>query len=387
MPPTTPPPPPSPRRAALTRAVGLIGILCSLATLDAAPARGQFLPADSSIIPVSERGDYLFYRGRPYGNDATSGPLDVILNKGYAVAQFNNRNRYIFDYDYGARHAWLSITEFSENVERYGGWKKYIGDEIFPLSLEWREWKWMPNYFGHFLEGGMTYRRLAEWNRAHGVPLPSLSAGLVTMGAAVINEMYAHPGYDFGTAASATDMLLFDPLGIVVFSMDGVARFVAGPLRGNIWAGQAALTLDGELVNNGNNYVLKVPVGFDRASIFLRGGLAFTPGVTWHRADGLDVSVAVGGEGRIQNIDPETGEETPEIAAGGGIFIDRDGTLLGSLMLSETEHRRFVLNVYPGVLDVLGGRVGSWLIIRKDWEVRFGLSFSQTLGLGVGTGF
>jgi hypothetical protein len=122
------------------------------------------------------------------------GPLDVILNNGFAVAQFNNRNRYIFDYDYGSKHIKNSILHFGANVEKYGGWNKYIGDEIFPLSLEWKEWKWMPNYFGHFLEGGMAYRRLAEWNRVHGVPAASVTAGLVTMSAAVINEMYSHPG-------------------------------------------------------------------------------------------------------------------------------------------------------------------------------------------------
>ena len=367
-------------------ALALVWVSAFSGTLSTS-ASGQSLPADSTIIPWGELDDYYFYKGRPYGSDAIAGPFDVILNKGYAVAQFNNRNRYIFDYDYGARHAWRSVTEVGSNVERYGGWKKFISDEVFPLSTDWEEWKWVPNYFGHFLEGGMTYRRLAEWNRAHGWPLPDLTAGFVTYGSAVINEMYAHPGYDFGTAATATDLLLFDPLGIFIFSIDGVAQFVSGPLRGNIWSGQAALTLDGELVNNGNNFVLKIPIGLNRASIFLRGGLAFTPGITWHREDGLDVSVAVGGEGRIQNLDPDTGEETPEIAVGGGVFVDRGGSLLTSVILSETAHRRFVANIYPGVLDVAGGRIGTWLIIRKDWEVRFGLSFSRTMGLGIATGF
>lgn len=331
---------------------------------------------------------YFFYDDRPFGTDAVSGPLDVILNKGYAVAQFNNRNRYIFDYAYGADHVWNSIRHFRDNVERYGGWAKYVGDEIVPTSLDWDAWKWAPNYFGHVLEGGMTYRRLTEWNRARNVPLPAVSAAMVTMGAAVINEMYSHPGWAHGTAATATDLLFFDPLGILLFSFDGVARFVSGPLKGAIWASQAALTFDGELVNNGNNFVLKLPISpLPRTSIFVRGGLALTPGITYHRSDGLDVSVAVGGEGRIQNVDPETGEETPEIAVGGGVFVDRDGTLLVSVMASETAHRRLAVNVYPGVLDVAGGKLGGWLIVRKDWHVRFGISVAGAMGLGLGAGF
>jgi hypothetical protein len=237
-------------------------LLSTLASLCGSPgsATAQFIDPDSSIIEEDELHQFLFYKGRPYGTDAYMGPLDVILNKGFAVAQFNNRNRYIFEYDYGYRHAWNSIVDFPANVERYGGWAKYIGDEILPTSLDWKSWKWMPNYGGHLLEGGMTYRRLAEWNRAHDVPVPRLSAAVVTMASAFINEMYAHPGYVEGTAATGTDLLFFDPLGIALFSIDGFAGFFAGPLQGNIWASQAALMLDGELVNNGNNIVLKLPI-------------------------------------------------------------------------------------------------------------------------------
>jgi hypothetical protein len=370
-----------PRSQAIWRLCLLIGLNST------SPLSAQFVDPDSSIIQPDSLDNFFFYRGRPYGTDAYMGPLDVILNKGFAVAQFNNRNRYIFDYDYGSKHVKNSILHFGANVEKYGGWKKYIGDEIFPLSLEWKQWKWMPNYFGHFLEGGMTYRRLAEWNRVHGVPAAAVTAGLVTMSAAVINEMYSHPGYVEGTAATGTDLMFFDPLGIFIFSIDGVSRFVSRTLRGNIWASQAALIVDGELVNNGNNFVMKIPLPFqDKASFFIRSGLAFTPGVTWHRSDGYDVSVALGGEGRIQNIDPETGEETPEIAVGGGIFLDYDGTLLASVMASEAAHRRFVVNVYPGVFDIAGGRLGGWVIFRRDWDVRFGISFAGALGLGVGVG-
>lgn len=367
---------------AVIGAVALASIVGPVAT------RAQFMDPDSSIIPSDELANYYFYKGRPYGTDAYMGPLDVLLNKGYAVAQFNNRNRYIFDYDYGDQHVWNSIAQLGGNVERYGGWKKFIGDEVFPLSFRWQEWKWAPNYFGHFLEGGITSRRLSEWNRAHGVPLPTLSAAVVTMGAAVINEMYAHPGFVEGTAATATDLLLFDPLGIAIFSIDGVSRFVAGTLGGNIWASQASLIYDGELVNNGNNFILKLPISpFDNTSVFVRGGLAFTPGLTFHRDDGLDITVAAGGEARIQNIDPETGEETPEIAIGAGVFVDRGGSLLFSVLASEAEHRRFVVNVYPGVFDIAGGRLGGWLIMRENWDVRFGISLAGAMGLGFGAGW
>ncbi len=67
--------------------------------------------------------------------------------------------------------------------------------------------------------------------------------------------------------------------------------------------------------------------------------------------------------------------------------MDRDGALLFSAMVSETAHRRLAVNVYPGVLDIAGGRLGGWLIVRKDWHVRFGISVAGAMGLGLGTGF
>jgi hypothetical protein len=96
--------------------------------------------------------------------------------------------------------------------------------------------------------------------------------------------------------------------------------------------------------------------------------------------------VAFGGEGRIQNIDLETGEETPEIALGGGVFIDRHGSLLASMMVSDVPHRRFVVNVYPGVVDAAGGRLGGWFLVRDDWSLRFGISLAGAMGLGLGCG-
>lgn len=379
---------PDPHRPVRTRGRRCITTAgCTLAVLMAVtPLRAQWLPADSSRIEAADRDRFYFYHGRPYGTDALAGPLDVLLNKGYAVAQFNNRNRHIFDYPYAHEHVWSSISDFPEHVERYGGWRRFIGDEVFPLSFRWQEWKWAPNYFGHFVEGGMTYRRLAEWGRVNGMPWPDVTAGLITMGAAVVNEMYAHPGQLDGTAATGADLLFFDPLGIAIFSIDGVSHFFSRTLKGNIWSGQAALMLDGELVNNGNNFVVKVPVGSDRVSLFLRGGLAFTPGLTFHRDDGLDVSVAIGGEGRIQQIDPDTGEEVPELALGGGVFLDRGGTLLASVMASQTEHRQFVVNVYPGVLPLANGRLGAFLIVREKGHIRLGISIADRWGLGVGTG-
>lgn len=42
-----------------------------------------------------------FVKGRDYGTDAYGGPLDVIFNEGFAVAQWVDQDRQIFSYPYG----------------------------------------------------------------------------------------------------------------------------------------------------------------------------------------------------------------------------------------------------------------------------------------------
>lgn len=157
--------------------VVLVACLLSTRQLSA-----QMVHPDSSIIPDSVRSEYFFYHGwPPYGSDALSGPLKILLNKGFAVAQFQNRDRFIFNYDYGRHHVWKSIADLSGSVQRLGGGNKVLRTEVLPISFEWKNWTWAPNYFGHVLEGGMTNRRIEEWYRVHGPP-PSGSRNIEVWG-------------------------------------------------------------------------------------------------------------------------------------------------------------------------------------------------------------
>jgi hypothetical protein len=357
--------------AALT--LGWIGALPAQSPSDSAAARR----IDSKAI---------FYRDVTYGNLSSMGPFDVMLNKGFAVAQFQNRSRKIFDYDYGTRHVWDALTDPLGAIRRHGGWGTFVRKELLPLELDPTEWKWAPNYFGHVMEGGITFRRLAEWYQARGVPGSVLLAAATTYGAALMNESYSHPGYRRGTPATVADLLFFDPLGMILFSRDDVSRFFADRLGATVWTGQAAVTPSGELVNNGNNLILKLPSPFAGTSTFVRTGLAFTVGLTFHGADDLDLSVAFGVEGEQQKVDPDTGEETPTVGWGGGVYWDRGGSLLASVVVSQVRHRFVTVNVYPGVVPAWGGRLGGWLLVRRGGSLRFGISLRRALGLGIAGG-
>ena len=49
-----------------------------------------------------------------------------------------------------------------------------------------------------------------------------------------------------------------------------------------------------------------------------------------------------------------TGEETFPMGLGGGVSLDRRGSLLASVTTSEVEHRHLVVNVFPDVIPVVG---------------------------------
>jgi hypothetical protein len=289
-----------------------------------------------------------------------------------------------------------SILHPARSIENTGGWGTWVEEQILPVqAVNWIrsgfDWEaadnmtWFPNYFGHFVEGGITHRRLAEKLSARGVPGAYLLAGMTTMGAAMINEAYTHPDLVDGTGGTVADLYIFDLGGVIAFSFDPVARFFAETLHANVWPSQAALAFPGPvLANNANNLVFKIPIPFvDRASIFVRTAVGSHVGGTLHFADDLDLSIGFGADTERQKIDPVTGRETVDLRLSSSLWLDRGGSVLASLYLSEVDHRRLSLNVYPGVLHP---DFGAWLAVARGGTVQFGLTHRLAMGLGFGVG-
>jgi hypothetical protein len=372
-------------------------LLCALASTGCAGAvalggvsalggAAVFLAPDSSAVP--DEGPY-FWHGTNVGTDAYAGPFDVLLNKGFATAQWPQSDRHIFDYPYGWSPTFRAITHLDESFGNSGGFWNVFGNEVFPTSeTEWKKWAWAPNYYGHLIEGGIAARRLAEWYEGHDVPHPALMAGLTTWAAAFINEAYENPMPGVIYAGVPMDLLFFDVGGILLFNSDGVSRFFAQRLGAGIWPTQASIMLsDARLWNNSHHLVLKVPLGFtDRFAMFLKSGIGFQAGLTYHAADALDVSVGFGQESKKRYIHPETLLETAEFGWGGGLWIDRGGSLLASLLIDPNTQRTVALNVFPGVVPKLRS-LGLWLTFNAHGQPAFGFAGRQTLGVGAGFGY
>jgi len=352
--------------------------------------------ADSSATTLPDDGhEYFFNKGRDFGTDAYAGPFDVILNKGFAVAQWQGRDREIFSFPYGWSAVWASITRPGKAMEQAGGWGSVLKRHLIPFVAddEVREAQWVPNYFGHLIEGGMAYRRQLEWNRLHGVPFSTLSAVLVTQFAVIVNEAYETPRGDpfvdeNGTAGLFVDAVIMDPLGILLFHQDGVSRFFANRLGATIWPRQASIVFGGpRVINNGEAVVFRPKLWFtDAFRFFVRTGIGAQVGVSVPRDDGLEVGVGIGAESYSRQLD-SAGIESAEFSLSAGIWIDRDGSLLFSLTWDEKTDRSLAIDVFPGVLSIAGTSFGAWFQFDRDYRPYFGVTGRRTMGLGIGLGF
>jgi hypothetical protein len=203
-----------------------------------------------------------------------------------------------------------------------------------------------------------------------------------------MNEAYENPAPGGTHAGITMDLLVFDIGGILLFNSDRVSRFFAQNLGASIWPTQASLLIpEGALWNNSHHLVLKVPMGFtDRASLFLKSGIGLQAGLTLHRANDLDVSFGFGKESTERVIDPVTRLETAQFAWAGGVWVDRGGSLLVSLLIDTNTDRVAAVNVYPGVIPGLGD-FGLWAAVDNKGRPSIGITTARTLGLGLGVRF
>jgi hypothetical protein len=344
--------------------------------------------------PAASRYNLYFVKGRGYGTDAYGGPFDVILNKGFAVAQWQDQDRHIFSYPYGWNAVWASVTKPGPAMERAGGWITVFKYHLLPLG--WDELKagqWMPNYFGHILEGGLAYRRLLEWNRVNNVPFPTLTALFVTQLAATINEAYETPVADpwvqeNGTAGAFMDWAIHDPLGMLLMHQDPIAGFFANELGAVVWPRQASITFPGgRLTNNGEAVILRPKLWFtDDFRFFFRGGVGAEGGVSFPYGSDLTVNVGAGANSSGRKLNVEHIEEAT-FSFSSGLWIDRDGSLLFSATWDHKTDRRLAIDVFPGVISIAGSTIGTWFQFDQNWSPYFGITGRRTLGAGIGVGF
>ena len=312
-------------------------------------------------------------------------PLTVILNKGFDHFQANNATRDLRTFDFGATY--VAVDAFKNPVaaiEHYPGWSKWLRTEILPLGFTGQDARWAVNYAEHMIAGGLTYRKLAEWFEAHDYPAPRLLSGITTFGASVLNEAAEFQGQRRAASSTVADLYVFDLGGIILFNWDWPVRFFGGTLQASDWSTLASVTFpNGDLQNNGQYYIIKIPMPKTETRLFARFGMGVQGGVSKPIGNEETLSFALGVDTEVRNVDPVTRDETIALSFSGGVYWDRNNSLLASLTAGPTDNR-IVLNVFPGVLSGSASGLGLWSAYTKDRQVLFGIVHRRMLGVGAG---
>ena len=367
----------------------LLGVGC--ATPRARPTTLTAVPARDSTAATKPVSPPRFYLGRDFGSERQFNPLSQIVNEGFDILRANNRNRHVLrrNYDVAVRNVWNSTANFDRTLRAYGvrrAWR----NEFLPLSGKDDRGggTWVANYQLHLFGAGMVSVRMEEWFAQHGVPHPALAATATLMASHFANEIVENDDWPTPTLDPATDLLIFDPLGILLWRIDAVQRAFSGPLELTSWAGQPSFDVNNETLENaGQDYVLRGRLPGTRSWRFLYIlGMKNMGGLTYATTSGSNWSMALGPYAEENPVvDSLTGARTARLRLSAGLFYDRAGSLMFSaVFLKQSNVARLTVNAYPGLLKFRGAEPGVWLIVPPGGGVRIGLASRLGIGLGAG---
>ncbi len=323
---------------------------------------------------------YYFYRRLGYGTDAQIHPLRMIINGGYGIFQIDNRDNRPWDVDYrnGVTNVWKNISDPFGSIQAEG-WGEFFFRELLPVSVRRKHARYWPNYTQHLIGGGMSYRLMAEWYRYHGFAHPRTWSVATMAVYHFLNEVVENDRTVGWTTDPVADLLIFDPLGILLFESDRVARFFGEKLSMSDWSYQPCYDpWQGSLENNGQNFALKYRLrARSRWSLFYHYGTHAELGLSHTWTDGRCLSAGAGFKAKnLVEVGP--GTKTVDLAASAGIFYDRHHSLLASLLFAYTKDYRLRLNMYPGLVRL--GRLQPGVFMGLTAEERFIAGITVHLG-------
>lgn len=356
-----------------------IGVMLAVA---ATAATAQVAPRDSVVTAR-------YYARRDFGSEAQFNPLTQIVNEGYDILRTRFEDRHVFSRDYatGVRNVARSLWHF-DRTYRFYGVANAARNEWLPVTTPRSAGggAWVPNYEYHLLGAGMISVRMEEWFEQHDMPHPALLSAATLMASHVLNEVVENGAQRSLNEDAVTDLMIFDPAGLLLWRLDAVQRFFSGPVQMTNWPGQPSIdVVHHTLENAGQQYILRAPIPFVRDwSVFYDFGMSTLLGLSRRGAQGSAWSGGLGLDA-VDNpvVDDRTGAKTATLAFKGGLFYDRDGSLLFSILAgSRRGVARLTINFYPGMLNVAGTHPGFWFQIPDHGAARFGIATRLGIGLG-----
>jgi hypothetical protein len=329
--------------------------------------------------PTRER-ELFFYHRLKYGSDGLIHPIRLILNGGYGILQMDNRGNSIVEIEYanGFDNVWWNLTNPIQSIEEVG-WNNFIQTQIIPISFDSKEAYYWPNYTLHTIGGGMSFRMMDEWFYTHRFPYPKIHALATLMAYHLLNESVESNdfvGYDPDPIA---DVLIFNPLGVLLFWHDGVSRFFSHTLNMADWSYQVSYDPFKQSIENvGQNFVMKFWLTkSERLGLFYHFGTHGELGLSFKKNDGQCFSFGAGlVANKLENLSnrADLRELTAALVLTAGVFYDRNNSLLASLIYSYTQDFKLRMNVYPGLVKIKNFSPGFYWSLNQRNQLSLGIT-------------
>lgn len=332
-----------------------------------------------------------YYKAYRFGSQSVYSPYAVLFNRGWDVIQCKVNQRDIFstDYSMSAKNVINNWLHPIKNINKYGA-KKFFTREILPINFSFHDARWVPNYSLHLIGGGQTYAELTEWFKYQQIKCPRLLSASIVLGCALINETLENSSPNSPNTDAIADFYFFDVPAILLFSSKKVNRFFGKYFQLADWSPMPSFTFpDGNLHNNGQYFSAKIKLP-KTCNLFLFNyfGTAYLGGLSYQYKPEYTVSVGVGSRAsRLVNIKTDGNQNVLEVATCAGIFIDRNNSLLASVVWADIEDYFCAVNLYPNCFSRINFPLGCWTIVNRNFEFAFGFSTSFTLGVGAGFSF
>ncbi|MBC8310852.1 MAG: hypothetical protein H8E72_00960 [Candidatus Marinimicrobia bacterium] len=334
--------------------------------------------------------DYYFYNPHiKSGSEPYFHPINTILNGSFDILRNGTiKSNDITDIAYknSAKNIWFNITHPIENVKKFGV-DEFVELEIFNLSFDPSKGHFLPNIANHVLGNGMLYVKMEEWFDHHNFQHPRLMSFGTTTFYQVMNEVIEHPsGKQYVNVDSISDLLIFNPLGFLLFSFDNVKYFFSNTLPIQDWSLQPMFNpFSHKLENTGQNYIMHLPfLGGKKLQPFVYWGIHGLAGYSYKMENENMVSV---GFGRVVNrIRSEIRETdylentiffTPDMDGSASIFLSKNNSLLMSAMVTGPRFYNAQINIYPGVFKLGNFSPGFYCAVGESEGLVFGLSFNE----------
>jgi hypothetical protein len=319
------------------------------------------------------------YRDAGYGSQAMFSPASAFVNEGFSILQLSNRSNRVGDIRF--RRGWRSVSTSVRHpfrtIDGYGR-ARFVRDEVLPTDLNPGHAQYVPNYALHLLGGGATWRALSDWYELRGYPHPDCWAAATCASYHLMNEVAEADWRDGPSVDPVADLLLFNPLGILLFQSDRVTRWFGKSLRWSDWSFMPVYDpTTGSLDNVGQNFVVRwQPRWAQPWGLLYHFGMHGMLGVSYQAASAASYALAAGVRAEdLVDVGPEQGgqAQTTTLVWTAGAFYDRGGSLMASLITSGTKGYRVRMNLYPGVVRYRAVAPGLFAALRADDQVVLGL--------------